>query len=69
MKEDWLKKQLTKIAEEEICTCLRSGRTDVETVAQRVEARAPVMFAALGAALVDAEVRKIVRRASQEQDG
>jgi hypothetical protein len=57
-----LRKQLNRIAKEEIRSCLRAGKTDLETVAQRVEIRASVLIDQLAPELAAAEVREIVRR-------
>lgn len=57
------RKQLIRIAKEEIRDCLRSGqKTDRETVAQRVEARASILIDQLAPELAAAEVREIVGR-------
>lgn len=54
--------QLTKIAKEEIRKCLQFGKTDLETVAKRVEERASKLIAKLAPELARAEVREIIRR-------
>ena len=57
-----LRKKLNKIITEEIGDCLRSGATDLETVAVRVEKRASVIISQLAPPLAAAEVRAIIQR-------
>jgi hypothetical protein len=57
-----LRKRLNRIVKEEICACLRAGKTDLETVACRVETRASVLIEQLAPKLAAAEVREIVQR-------
>lgn len=56
-----LRKQLIRIAKEEIHACLRAGKTDLETVARRVEVRASVIIDQLAPELAAAEIREIIR--------
>ena len=57
-----LKRKLNKIIVEEIRGCLRSGPTDLETVAGRVEKRASMIITQLAPFLATAEVRALIQR-------
>jgi hypothetical protein len=55
-------KQLNKIIDEEVRACLLAGPTDLETVAEKVEARASVLINKLSKALAYQHVRERIRR-------
>jgi hypothetical protein len=63
-----LRRQLVKIAKEEVRTSLRTGKTDRETVALRVEARAATLIWKLAPLLISAELRNIVAHLLKKTD-
>jgi len=55
-----LRKKLLKIGREEIVACLRTGSTDLETVAVRVEARAEWLIEKLWRGMARADLRRML---------
>jgi hypothetical protein len=63
-----LRRQLVNIAKEEVRASLRTGKTDRETVALRVEDRASTLLTKLAPVMVSAELRNIVAHLLKKTD-